>query len=66
MFKADLSKATVVTLYLLQRINLALRPRLRRELRSGTRLVSQSFDMGQWEPASIVVVESKLLFLWIL
>src|SRR5688572_21735529 len=46
LFKADLSSATVVTLYLLQATNLRLRPKLLKELRPGARVVSNTFDMG--------------------
>jgi SAM-dependent methyltransferase len=49
LFKTDLSKATVVTMYLLPEINLKLRPRIL-ELRAGTRVVSHDFDMGDWKP----------------
>jgi hypothetical protein len=48
LFEADLSKATVITMFLLPRINLQLRPKLL-ELRPGTRIVSNSFNMGEWE-----------------
>ena len=47
LFETDLSKATVITMYLLRSINLRLRPKLL-DLKSGTRIVSQSFDMGEW------------------
>ncbi len=47
---ADLSLATVVTLYLTQDGNLALRPKLMGELRPGARVVSYTFDMGDWQP----------------
>lgn len=50
LFKADISEATVVTLYLLSEVNLRLRPKLFRELRPGTRVVSHEFSMGEWEP----------------
>ena len=49
LFAADFSDATVVTLYLLPEVNLALRPRLL-ALKPGTRVVSYSFAMGEWEP----------------
>ena len=49
LFKQDLSKATVITMFLLTEINLKLRPRLL-GLRPGTRLVSNTFTMGDWEP----------------
>jgi hypothetical protein len=46
LFDADISEATVVTLYLLPALNAKLLPKLNRELRPGTRVVSQSFDLG--------------------
>lgn len=48
LFDTDLSQATVITMYLLPRVNMMLRPRLL-ELRPGTRLVSHDFDMGDWK-----------------
>ncbi|MDP8952722.1 MAG: class I SAM-dependent methyltransferase [Actinomycetota bacterium] len=50
LFRAELAGATVVTLYLLPRLNLKLRPRLLGELRPGSRVVSHNFGMGDWEP----------------
>ncbi len=50
LFGADISRATVVTIYLFPDANLKLRPKLLRELRPGTRLVSNSFTMGAWAP----------------
>jgi SAM-dependent methyltransferase len=50
LFEADISQATVVTLYLLSKVNLRLRPKLFRDLSPGTRVVSHDFDMGQWNP----------------
>jgi hypothetical protein len=49
LFKADISKATVITLFLLPDINLRLRPKIL-DLKPGTRVVSNSFDMGDWTP----------------
>ena len=49
LFETDLSKATVITMFLLPSINLQLRPTLL-NLKPGTRVVSNTFDMGQWEP----------------
>jgi SAM-dependent methyltransferase len=49
LFQQDLSKATVVTLYLLPSLNVRLRPKLFKELRPGTRIVSNAFDMGDWK-----------------
>ncbi len=48
IFTADFSEATVVTLYLLESVNLQLRPILLNQLRPGTRIVSHAFDMGDW------------------
>ena len=48
LFEADLSKATVITLFLLPTINTKLRPSLL-ELKPGTRIVSNTFDMGDWQ-----------------
>jgi SAM-dependent methyltransferase len=50
LFEAEISQATVVTLYLLTKVNLRLRPKLFRELNPGTRVVSHDFDMGKWNP----------------
>jgi Methyltransferase domain len=49
LFQADISKATVITLFLLPDINLRLRPKIL-DLKPGTRIVSNSFDMGDWTP----------------
>lgn len=50
LLEADFSDATVVTLYLLDIVNIKLRPRLLDELRPGTRIVSHAFNMGDWKP----------------
>ena len=49
---ADVSEATVVTLYLFPKANLLLKPLLQRQLRPGARVVSSQFDMGDWRPAA--------------
>jgi SAM-dependent methyltransferase len=49
LYEYDLSKATVITMFLLPEINLKLRPRLL-DLKPGTRIVSNTFTMGEWEP----------------
>lgn len=46
LFTTDISEATVVTLYLLPSLNLKLLPKLNKELKAGTRVVSHAFDMG--------------------
>src|SRR5262249_25498043 len=48
LFETDLSKATVITMFLLPDINLKLRPKIL-NLRPGTRIVSNSFTMGEWK-----------------
>jgi SAM-dependent methyltransferase len=55
LFKTDLSLATVVTMYLLPEVNLALRPSLL-ALKPGTRIVSHDWDMGDWKPDRTTVV----------
>lgn len=69
LFQTDLSNATVVTLYLLPDINLKLRPKLLRELKPGTRIVSHDFDMGEWEPEQVVQVQGPnrqhTIYYWI-
>lgn len=50
LFEADFSAASIVTLYLLPRMNQLLRPRLLCELRPGTRIVSHTHSMGTWRP----------------
>lgn len=57
LFEADLSGATAVTLYLLPDINLKLRPKLLRELKPGTRVVSHNYGMGDWEPEEVAEIE---------
>ena len=64
IFEADISSATVVTLYLLSSINERLRPKLLKELRPGTRIVSHQFRMGDWQPERETVVDYRPLFLW--
>ena len=54
LFEMDLSEATVVTLYLLPALNERLRPKLFKELRPGTRVTSNSFDMGDWKADSVI------------
>lgn len=66
LFEADLREATAVTLYLLSSLNMRLRPKLLRELRPGTPVVSYSFDMGEWEPDKTVSVEGNTVYLWII
>ncbi len=64
LFEADLSRATVVTLYLSTRVNERLEPKLRGELKPGARVVSQQFPIGRWPPDEKAVVSDAELFLW--
>jgi SAM-dependent methyltransferase len=74
LFQADFHDATVVTLFLLPQINLKLRPKLLSDLKPGTRVVSNTFDMGDWKPDKELEVGSdtgdddmflsRKLFLW--
>ena len=58
LFDADLSQATVITMYLLPQVNLDLRPRLL-DLKPGTRIVSHDFSMGDWQPEHQEQLEAK-------
>jgi len=66
MFTLDLSEASVVTLYLLPELNLRLRPKLWKELKVGTRIVGNAFDMGDWKPDQVVAVPTRYhtAYLW--
>lgn len=64
LFKTDISKATVVTLYLLPEVNLKLRPTLLK-LKPGTRIVSHAFDMGDWKPERVEQVDGRYIYYWV-
>ena len=65
LFEANISPATVVTLYLLPSLNQKLIPKLNKDLKPGTRIVSQSFDMGdEYPPEKIVDVNGRMVYLW--
>lgn len=64
LFEADIAEATVVTLYLLDRLNERLRPKLLRELKPGTRIVSHAFRMGDWEPEQSADVNGRMVYMW--
>ncbi len=74
LFQADIHEATVVTLFLLPKVNLRLRPKLLQDLKPGTRIVSNTFDMGDWKADKEAKVGasdeedyflSRNLFLWV-
>ena len=64
IFKEDFSKATVITMYLLPDLNLRLRPSLLK-LKPGTRLVTNSFTMGDWEPDQVINSSGNTGYFWI-
>jgi SAM-dependent methyltransferase len=64
LFEADISAATVVTLYLLTDLNLKLRPKLLRDLKPGTRVVSHAFSMGDWTPERTTEISGTTVYLW--
>jgi ribosomal protein L11 methylase PrmA len=65
LFKTDFKDATVVMLYLLPSVNLQLRPKLLRELKPGTRIVSHAFDMGDWKPERELDVNGRKVYYWV-
>lgn len=70
LFKTEIKDASVMMLYLLPEINLRLRPKLFAELKPGARIVSHSFDMGDWKPDQTVQVPSdgydRTVHYWVL
>lgn len=65
LFEADIKDATVVTLYLLQSLNMKLMPKLQKELKPGTRIVSQSFNMGpDWPADKQIEVNGYNVYMW--
>jgi protein-L-isoaspartate O-methyltransferase len=63
IFKEDFSKATVVTMYLLEELNARLRPTIL-AMRPGTRVLSNSFSMGDWEPDQVLRVGTNTGYFW--
>jgi SAM-dependent methyltransferase len=64
IFKEDFTSATVLTLYLLPELNLRLRPQIL-DMKPGTRVVSHSFTMDDWEPDQELSISEGSAFLWI-
>ena len=69
MFKTDISEATVVTMYLLPTLNVRLIPKLNKELKPGTRIVSHAFDMSSdgvmRTPKETRNVNGRMIYMWI-
>jgi SAM-dependent methyltransferase len=63
LFDVDLSKATVITLYLLPTVNMQLRAKLL-ALKPGTRIVSHAFGMGDWKPDKTEEIEHSTIYFW--
>jgi SAM-dependent methyltransferase len=67
LFEADLSEATVVTLFLFPKVNARLVPKLRRELRPGSRIVAHHFDLGpEWPADEAREVNGLMIYLWVI
>jgi ribosomal protein L11 methylase PrmA len=64
LFESNISEATVVTLYLLPSLNQKLMPKLMKELKPGTRIVSHAFDMGDWKPEQELDVNGRKVYFW--
>src|SRR5688572_4705138 len=64
IFATDFSQATVVTLYLLPALNMKLRPQLL-SMRPGTRVVSHSFSMEDWEADEISTLDGRRAYFWL-
>jgi cyclopropane fatty-acyl-phospholipid synthase-like methyltransferase len=65
LFETDISEATVVTLYLLPELNRRLIPKLKAELKPGSRIVSHDFDMGRdWPAEQSKKIDSDEVYLW--
>jgi SAM-dependent methyltransferase len=65
LFAADIHNASVVALYLLPDVNLRLRPKLLKDLKPGTRIVSHDFHMGDWKPEKHELVDAaSSIYLW--
>ncbi len=65
LFDTRIDEATVLTMYLLRKVNLDLRPRVLDELKPGTRVVSHAFSMGDWKPDGHSEVGYRQVYLWI-
>ena len=69
LFKTDISEATVVTMYLLPTLNLRLIPKLNKELKPGTRIVSHAFDMSSdgvaRAPKETRNVNGRMIYMWV-
>lgn len=65
LFQTDISAATVVTLYLLPEVNAKLLPKLLKELKPGTRVVSHAFKIGDWQPQRVEQIDGSTIYYWV-
>jgi hypothetical protein len=65
IFEFDITPASVLTLYLLPSVNLELRPKILRDLKPGTRVVSHDFDMDDWKPDHISKDGIHTVYFWV-
>lgn len=68
LFDMDISEATIITLYLNIKVNRRLRPKLFRELKPGTRIVSHNWHMGDWLPETFKYVSEgkRVVYFWVM
>jgi SAM-dependent methyltransferase len=65
LFDTKIGEASVLTMYLLQAINLQLKPRILKEMKPGSRVVSHTFDLGDWKPDHSEVVDNRQIYMWV-
>ena len=65
MFQTDLSQASVLTMYLLPQLNLRMRPQLLRQMKPGSRVLTYSFHMGEWQPDAVGQVNGLTVHYWV-
>ena len=65
LYDTKIGDATVLSMYLLTKINMDLRPRILSELKPGTRVVSHAFDLGDWKPDRHETADGRNVYFWI-
>lgn len=65
LFDTRIGEASVLTMYLLSRVNLDLRPRILTEMKPGSRVVSHAFNMGEWKPDRSEMVSGRNVYFWL-
>jgi cyclopropane fatty-acyl-phospholipid synthase-like methyltransferase len=64
VYEIDFREATVVTMYLLPDMHRKLSPKLRKDLKPGARIVTHTFDLGEWKPHQTQSINGEQIFLW--